>query len=169
MRDYLLAICAGFPDEVRRVLAHIGADDFIFSDAIAQVEMPHITRGRCALIGDAAHCPTFLSGMGASLALQDAHILAGCLARSPGDLASSLPRYEEVASAIARRYHDSAVRAHAMFLSASRLKARLRDLILPLVPDRLFERGMRRFIDAERPLADLPERPAFIPTRPGTP
>jgi 2-polyprenyl-6-methoxyphenol hydroxylase-like FAD-dependent oxidoreductase len=52
-------------------------------NAIAQVEMPRITQDRCALIGDAAHCPTFLSGMGSSLALQDAHVLAGCLARNP--------------------------------------------------------------------------------------
>jgi 2-polyprenyl-6-methoxyphenol hydroxylase-like FAD-dependent oxidoreductase len=156
MRGYLLATCVGFPDEVHRVLGNIGADDFVFSDAIAQVQMPRITQGRCALIGDAAHCPTFLSGMGSSLALQDAHILAGCLARSPGDLATALASYEEVMTPIARRYRDSAVRAHAAFLNAGRFKARLRDIILRWLPDHLFERGMRRFFDAERPLADLP-------------
>src|SRR4051794_26044130 len=64
------ATCAGFPDEVLRVLDNIKASDFVFSDAIAQVEMPRIVDRRCALIGDAAHCPTFLSGMGSSLALQ---------------------------------------------------------------------------------------------------
>jgi 2-polyprenyl-6-methoxyphenol hydroxylase-like FAD-dependent oxidoreductase len=156
MRDYLLATCVGFPDDVRRVLGNIGADDFVFSDTIAQVEMPRITDGRCALIGDAAHCPTFLSGMGSSLALQDAHILAGCLARSSGDLAASLARYEEVMTPIARRYHGSAVSAHGWFLTSSPFKARLRDLIMRLLPERVHERGIRRFFDAERPLADLP-------------
>ena len=156
MRRYLLAMCAGFPEEVRRVLGDIRVDDFVFSDAIAQVEMPRITQTRCALIGDAAHCPTFLSGMGSSLALQDAHVLAGCLARSPGDLDSSLARYEEVMTPIARRYKDSAVSAHRAFLGSSPFRARLRDVILRVVPERLFERGVRRFIDAERPLADLP-------------
>lgn len=156
MRAYLLATCAGFPDEVQRVLGDLGADDFAFSDAIAQVVMPRITQGRCALIGDAAHCPTFLSGMGSSLALQDAHILAGCLARNPGDLATSLAHYEQVMTPIARRYRDSAVSAHGAFLSPSPFKARLRDVILRLTPERLFERGIRRFFDAERPLADLP-------------
>src|SRR6185295_661176 len=95
MRDYLLKICSGFPEEVGRVLHGIGANDFVFSDAIAQVEMPHITQGPCALIGDAAHCPTFFSGMGSSLALQDAHVLAGALARSPGDIPAALAHYEE--------------------------------------------------------------------------
>jgi len=156
MRDYLLETCAGFPDEVLRVLQEIRATDFVFCDAIAQVEMPRITDGRVALIGDAAHCPTFLSGMGSSLALQDSHILAGCLARSRGDLAAALARYEEVMTPIARRYKDSALTAHRAFLGSSVFKARLRNLILRLAPDRLFERGVRRFFDAERPLADLP-------------
>ena len=156
MRDYLLATCAGFPEEVLRVLGNLGANDFVFSDAIAQVEMPRITDGHCALIGDAAHCPTFLSGMGSSLALQDAHILAGCLARNPGDRAAALARYEEVMTPIARRYKDSAVTAHRAFLGASRFKARLRDVFLRMVPQSVLERGVRRFFDAERPLADLP-------------
>jgi 2-polyprenyl-6-methoxyphenol hydroxylase-like FAD-dependent oxidoreductase len=156
MKDYLLATCVGFPDEVHRVLGSMGPDDFVFSDPIAQVRMPRITRGRCALIGDAAHCPTFLSGMGSSLAVQDAHILAGCLARSPGDLATALARYEEVMTPIARRYQGSAVSAHGVFLSNSRVKAQLRNLVLRLIPARLFEQGMRRFFDAERPLADIP-------------
>ena len=155
MRDYLLATCAGFPDEVLDVLRHIQADDFVFSDAIAQVEMPRIADGRCVLIGDAAHCPTFLSGMGSSLALQDAHILAGCLARNPDDIVSALAQYENVMAPIARRYKDNAVSAHGALLGSSPFMARLRDVVLRVLPDRLFERGVRRFFDAERPLADL--------------
>jgi 2-polyprenyl-6-methoxyphenol hydroxylase-like FAD-dependent oxidoreductase len=157
MRDYLLVTCAGFPEEVLRVLGNIRADDFVFCDAIAQVEMPRITNVRCALIGDAAHCPTFLSGMGSSLALQDAHILAGCLARNSGDLATALARYEEVMTPIARRYKNSAVSAHRAFLGSSPFKAWLRDVILRFMPNRILERGVRRFFDAERPLADLPK------------
>jgi hypothetical protein len=65
-------------------------------------------------------------------------------------------RYEAVVTPIARRCRASAVRAHAVFLGASRLRAQLRDLLLPLVPERLFDRGLRRFIDAERPLPDFP-------------
>jgi|SRR5207248_11095163 len=96
--------------------------------------------------------------MGSSLALQDAHILAGCLARNPGDLATLLASYEEVMIPIACRYKSSAVSAHRAFLGSSPFKARLRDVILRFMPDRIFERGVRRFFDAERPLADLPGR-----------
>jgi 2-polyprenyl-6-methoxyphenol hydroxylase-like FAD-dependent oxidoreductase len=156
MRDYLLATCVGFPDDVRRVFGNIGADDFVFTDVIAQIEMPNITQGRCALLGDAAHCPTFLSGMGSSLALQDAHVLAACLAGSPLDVAAALSRYAEVVAPIARRYRDSALRARGVILGRGLVRTHLRDLILRLMPERLVERGIRRFIDAERPLADIP-------------
>ena len=156
MRDYLLATCAGFPDEALRVFGNMKANDFVFSDAIVQVEMPRIADGRCTLIGDAAHCPTFLSGMGSSLALQDAHILAGCLARNPGNLGTALALYEDVMTPIARRYKDSAISAHGAFLGSSAFKAQLRDLILQFMPNFILERGVRRFFDAERPLADIP-------------
>jgi 2-polyprenyl-6-methoxyphenol hydroxylase-like FAD-dependent oxidoreductase len=155
MRDYLLAVSGGFPDHVRHILGSIGADDFVFADVIAQIEMPRITKGRCALLGDAAHCPTFLSGMGSSLALQDAYTLAGCLARSPGDVTAALPLYEAVMTPIARRYHDSALKIRGLVLGRSRVKAHLRNLALRMVPERLLEREARRFFDAERPLPDV--------------
>lgn len=163
MRDYLLAACAGFPDGVRRILSSIGADDFVFTDVIAQIVMPHLTRGRCVVVGDAAHCPTFLSGMGSSLALQDAHILAGCLARSPDDIAGALQRYEDAVTPIARRYQDSALRARGVFLGRGLLHTRIRDLVVRALPERLLARSLRRFIDAERPLADVPAAPSQAP------
>jgi 2-polyprenyl-6-methoxyphenol hydroxylase-like FAD-dependent oxidoreductase len=94
--------------------------------------------------------------MGSSLALQDAHVLAGCLARSPGDLVTSLARYEEVMAPISLRYQKSAISAHRTLLGSNPFNALLRNIILRTVPERLLERGVRRFFDAERPLADLP-------------
>jgi 2-polyprenyl-6-methoxyphenol hydroxylase-like FAD-dependent oxidoreductase len=128
----------------------------VFADVIAQIEMPRITRDRCVLLGDAAHCPTFLSGMGSSLALQDAHILARCLASSRGDVAGALGRYEEVVTPIARRCHESALKARGMFLAGGRAKAWIRDQVVRFVPERILARSIRQFIDAERPLADVP-------------
>jgi 2-polyprenyl-6-methoxyphenol hydroxylase-like FAD-dependent oxidoreductase len=160
MREYLLATCSGFPDEVSDTLGSIGPGDFVFSDAIAQVELPRITAGRCVLVGDAAHCPTFLSGMGSSLALQDAYFLGSCLQQLPHDLALALSRYEASVSPIARRYRSSAVGAHALFLTSSHWRARLRDATLRHLPERCFERGIRHFFASEHLLTDLPLTPA---------
>jgi 2-polyprenyl-6-methoxyphenol hydroxylase-like FAD-dependent oxidoreductase len=57
------------------------ADDFYF-DAFGQVHMPTISRGRVTLAGDAGYCASPLSGMGTSLALVGAYVLAGELGRA---------------------------------------------------------------------------------------
>jgi 2-polyprenyl-6-methoxyphenol hydroxylase-like FAD-dependent oxidoreductase len=52
------------------------ADDFYF-DSFLQVHMSAWASGRVALVGDAGYCASPLSGMGTSLALVGAYILAG--------------------------------------------------------------------------------------------
>ncbi|TYK92755.1 FAD-dependent oxidoreductase, partial [Streptococcus pyogenes] len=52
--------------------------------------------GRVALVGDAAHAPSFLSGQGTSLALVGAYVLAGELA-AHGDPAHGFASYERLA------------------------------------------------------------------------
>lgn len=51
------------------------ADDLYF-DEVSQIHMPAWTKGRVALVGDAAHATSFFTGMGTSLALQGATLLA---------------------------------------------------------------------------------------------
>ena len=73
------------------------ADDFYF-DSFAQVHMPSWSSGRVTLAGDAGYCASPLSGMGTSLALVGAYILAGELGPADGldsgRIASSLARYQ---------------------------------------------------------------------------
>jgi 2-polyprenyl-6-methoxyphenol hydroxylase-like FAD-dependent oxidoreductase len=58
------------------VAAAATAEDFYF-DAFAQVHMESFSSGRVTLVGDAAYCASPLSGMGTSLALVGAYLLAG--------------------------------------------------------------------------------------------
>lgn len=44
----------------------------------------------------------------------------------------------------------------ALILNHSRAKAYLRNLALRMTPERVFERSLRRFFDAERPLVEVP-------------
>lgn len=55
------------------------ADDLFF-DTVSQIHLPAWSRGRVALVGDAAHAPSFLTGQGSSLALVGAYVLADALA-----------------------------------------------------------------------------------------
>jgi 2-polyprenyl-6-methoxyphenol hydroxylase-like FAD-dependent oxidoreductase len=85
---------AGAGWEVPRLVAAMrDADDFAF-DELAQVHLPAWSRGRVVLLGDAAWSPTPLTGLGTTLALVGAYVLAGELAAA--DLPTALRRYEEV-------------------------------------------------------------------------
>jgi 2-polyprenyl-6-methoxyphenol hydroxylase-like FAD-dependent oxidoreductase len=97
------------PDAPRRLLqqrlAHVGwetprlldamwqASDFYF-DAMAQIRMPSWHTGRVALLGDAGHCPSPLSGQGTSLALVGAYVLAEALATTGDDHQAGFAAYE---------------------------------------------------------------------------
>jgi len=71
------------------------ADDLFF-DTVSQIHMPRWSSGRVALIGDAAHAPSFLSGQGTSLALVGAYVLAGELATHT-DPVDAFAAYERIA------------------------------------------------------------------------
>jgi 2-polyprenyl-6-methoxyphenol hydroxylase-like FAD-dependent oxidoreductase len=70
------------------------AEDF-YTDAMAQIHMPQWSKGRIALLGDAAYCASPLSGQGTSLALVGAHVMAGELSRFRDDHCMAFHRYEE--------------------------------------------------------------------------
>ncbi|KAA2260159.1 FAD-dependent oxidoreductase [Solihabitans fulvus] len=70
------------------------APDFYF-DSVGQVHLDKWSRGRVALVGDAAYSPSSLSGMGSGLALVGAYVLAGELAAARGDHRVAFRRYEE--------------------------------------------------------------------------
>ncbi len=67
--------------EAGRILKELDNNTDIYFDGISQVIAPSWSKGRCAMTGDAAFCPSPLSGMGASLSMVGAYILAGELSR----------------------------------------------------------------------------------------
>ncbi|GHE59880.1 oxidoreductase [Streptomyces longispororuber] len=79
-RDLVAAAFAGAGWEVPGMVDALrGAADPYF-DVAGQIRMPHWSRGRVALLGDAAYAPSFLTGQGTSLALVGAYMLANSLA-----------------------------------------------------------------------------------------
>ncbi|MGW0431763.1 FAD-dependent monooxygenase [Micromonospora sp. NPDC003197] len=70
------------------------APDFYF-DAICQVRVDRWWRGRVALVGDAGYCGSPLVGLGTSMSLVGAYVLAGELASSPDDHEAAFARYQD--------------------------------------------------------------------------
>ncbi|MFD8783889.1 FAD-dependent monooxygenase [Kitasatospora sp. NPDC059599] len=82
--------------EVDRLLAGMRtADDFAF-DSFGQIRLDHYSRGRVALLGDAGYSPSPLTGLGTSLALVGAYLLAGELATARSDFRTAFTRYEDL-------------------------------------------------------------------------
>ncbi|KAL9038300.1 MAG: hypothetical protein Q9214_005335 [Letrouitia sp. 1 TL-2023] len=79
--------------ESQRVLQ--GMDDCtdFFMQAIAQVKVKNFVKGRVALLGDSAWCASPVAGMGTTLAISGAYVLAGELSRQP-TTAEALKAYE---------------------------------------------------------------------------
>ncbi|CAK4031791.1 related to salicylate 1-monooxygenase [Lecanosticta acicola] len=80
--------------EAQRVLRGLQAADDFYMQKIAQVKMPRWSSGRVALAGDAGYCPSPISGMGTTVALVGAYVLAGEIANHPNDLARAFEAYE---------------------------------------------------------------------------
>ncbi|HET9849674.1 MAG TPA: FAD-dependent monooxygenase [Candidatus Dormibacteraeota bacterium] len=86
---------AGAGWEVDRPLAAMSqAIDFYF-DSVGQVHLERWARNRVVLLGDAGYCPSPLPGLGTSLAIVGAYILAGELSAADGDHRVAFPHYEE--------------------------------------------------------------------------
>lgn len=67
--------------EAPRVLGALADSEDLYVDLVSQVIAPRWSHGRAALVGDAAYCPSPVSGMGANLSLVGAYVLAGELSR----------------------------------------------------------------------------------------
>jgi 2-polyprenyl-6-methoxyphenol hydroxylase-like FAD-dependent oxidoreductase len=98
------------------------ADDLFF-DTVSQIHMPHWSSGRVALVGDAAHATSFLSGQGSSLALVGAYVLAGELAAHL-DPADAFVSYERIVRPFAEANQALALKSTLMPRTQEELHAR---------------------------------------------
>ncbi|MBB5867130.1 2-polyprenyl-6-methoxyphenol hydroxylase-like FAD-dependent oxidoreductase [Allocatelliglobosispora scoriae] len=101
-RRVLRTVFHGVGWQAPRLLDELADTDFYF-EAIGQVTAPRWSTGRIALLGDAAYAPSPITGMGTSLALVGAYVLAGQLAAG-GSHHDAFASYER----IMRPYVDQA-------------------------------------------------------------
>lgn len=79
--------------QAERVLAGMEETDDFYFDVLRQVRMPRWSNGRVVLTGDAAWCATPLAGIGTTLAVTGAYVLAAELQRN-SDVDAALRAYE---------------------------------------------------------------------------
>ncbi|MEU5535815.1 FAD-dependent monooxygenase [Streptomyces sp. NPDC020362] len=108
-----------------RAMRH--APDFFF-DSMGQVRLDRWSRGRVALLGDAGYCATPLTGLGTSLALVGAYVLAGEIAAAEGDHRVAFRGYDEVMRPYVSQAQQLPPGGASGFAPSGRLGIRLRDL-----------------------------------------
>jgi FAD-dependent urate hydroxylase len=129
-RERLLDLFAEDPPFIRQMIQRtpeIGATPIHDLPSI-----PRWQRGRAVLVGDAAHAVSPSAGQGASLAVEDALMLARCL-RDVAPPGSALERYEALRRPRAERIVAAGRQRGAYKAPANRAALWLRDRLMPLV------------------------------------
>lgn len=114
--------------EVPRIIAALGSRTDLYFDHVSQIRMPHWSKGRVALVGDAASCVSFLAGEGTGLAMTQAYVLAGELHRGGTDYAAAFGHYERMLYPHLKRKQRAALRYASFFAPASSFRLFLRNL-----------------------------------------
>lgn len=138
-RRIALARASGMGWEAAQLLAQVEtASDFYF-DNCQQVKLSRWSRGRVALLGDAAYCASPLSGYGATIATVGAYVLAGELARAKGDHAQAFAEYERKLRPWIALVHESAPSQGKLMTPETASGIRLRNTLVRLsrfLPDK---------------------------------
>lgn len=106
-----------------------GVDDLYF-DVVSQIRMDRWSSGRVLLIGDAAACISLLGGEGTGLAITEAYVLAGELARAGGEVRRAFDAYEARLRPFIAGKQAAAARYIGFFATRTRFGLWLRNVAL---------------------------------------
>ncbi|SFO86100.1 FAD-dependent monooxygenase [Amycolatopsis rubida] len=163
-QDFLRRHYADAGWETPRVLEAMGdAPDFYF-ESVGQMRLRRWSRGRIAAVGDAAYCASPLSGMGTSLALAGAYVLAGELSRHPGHR-EAFRSYETIMRPYVAQAQNVSWLAPRLASPKTRTGIRLLTTAARLAAHPRVSRVTARFANPPADAVDLPDYPDARPAR----
>ncbi len=144
----LKSVFAGVGWECPAILAALDDAGGLYFDRVSQIRMQRWTKGRTALLGDAAACVSLMGGEGTGLAMAGAYVLAGELGISRGDHHVAFARYQERMMPFLNRKQSSAAKFASSFAPKSAFGIAFRNLVtrflrVPFVADTLIGRALR--------------------------
>src|SRR5260370_4100267 len=92
-KNEVLELFHDWHDPIPAVIEATAETDILRNDIYESELLPHWSRGRVTLLGDAAHTMTPNLGMGACQAIEDGVVLGACL-KAEADIAAALKLYE---------------------------------------------------------------------------
>lgn len=133
---------SGFAGPVAELVDSVAEPDVVHRSAIEEVALVSWVRGRVVLVGDAAHATSPNMAEGAAMALEDALVLADCLA-GLGPVPAALSAFEE-----RRRPRTDWVRAQTRRRDRTRyLPTVVRNAVLRSFGRKIFRANYRPLLD----------------------
>jgi 2-polyprenyl-6-methoxyphenol hydroxylase-like FAD-dependent oxidoreductase len=126
LRDHLAH--AGW--ETKALLEAMPRATTFYFDTVSQIELPAWSRGRIALVGDAAAGPSLLAGQGSALAMVEAYVLAAELVRSSGDHNRAFDRYHAALGPFLQSKQAAARGLGTAFAPRNRLQLAVRNTVM---------------------------------------
>jgi 2-polyprenyl-6-methoxyphenol hydroxylase-like FAD-dependent oxidoreductase len=147
-RSLIRQVFAGAEWEWPQIEAELARAPDIYLDSVSQIRMDHWTRGRVALVGDAAACVSLMAGEGTGLAIAEAYTLAGELHAARGDYASAFAQYEKRLQPFLAAKQRGAAQFATSFAPSTRLGIAFRNVVtrlmgVPFVADIAVGRALR--------------------------
>lgn len=143
----LKQLFSSFDGYVQEVLKLMPPPEKLFFDDLAYVDMPHWYRGRVVMMGDAVHASSPITGMGASMALEDAFVLADELRKSgEGGIDDALQRFERRRQKRVKKY-KKITRLFDKWCMTGGILGAVRDLLLPYVPISFFLNSIKKLLE----------------------
>ncbi len=116
--------------ESPRILDDLDRTHELYFDRVSQIRMESWSRGRVALVGDAAFCVSLVAGQGSALAMISAYVLAGEIAKADGRHEEAFGKYEAVLRPYIETKHQGAERFAAIFAPKTRWGLCLRNKVI---------------------------------------
>jgi 2-polyprenyl-6-methoxyphenol hydroxylase-like FAD-dependent oxidoreductase len=116
--------------ECSRILDELVRADSLYFDRVSQIKMERWSRGRIALVGDAAFCVSLMGGQGSALAITGAYVLAGELAKAAGRHHEAFHNYESLLRGYISSKQSGAERFSSAFAPRTRWGVFLRNQVI---------------------------------------
>jgi 2-polyprenyl-6-methoxyphenol hydroxylase-like FAD-dependent oxidoreductase len=138
--------------------------DFYMQE-LGQVKTNMWSKGRVVLLGDAAYCPSPLTGIGTTSAFIGAYVLAGELSQSPDDISRALRNYDTTLRPFVKEVQTIPWGLSAFFPKSS-TTIQIIQTIMTIVAKLRIDRFFQAILPEDRGGWNLPEYPALRESAP---
>ncbi|QOG06554.1 FAD-dependent monooxygenase [Aureimonas sp. OT7] len=144
--------------ETPRVLDGLEDANDLYFDLLRQVKMKRWRKGRVAVTGDAAWCATPLSGIGTTLAIVGAYVLAGELSKGD-DIERAFKCYEDIMRPFVKKGQNVPKIGPRLMQPHSRLGVSLQRSVLGIASKPGIQKVLTKVAMPRAESVELPEYP----------